>query len=391
MGLEGRYGNGGKRAKRARGLRGRRGRRGGWGCEGYDWGYFEGVSISTIEFTASGSVRILDQRLLPGEETYADLTSVEEVALAIETLAVRGAPLIGIAAGMGVVMGAMEIGNWELETGGSGVVDVRQAVNRAIERLRATRPTAVNLNWALDRMANVAASADADSMFDVLLDEAKAIHAEDAEMCRRIGEAGAPLVKDGATVITHCNAGALATGGMGTALAPIYVAGEEGRVARVMVPETRPLLQGARLTAWELARSDIPCTLMTDSMTASRLSKDDISFVIVGADRIAANGDVANKIGTLGLALLAKHYGVPFYVAAPRSTFDPDTATGADIPIEQRAAEEVGCIGTQRVAADVPVWNPAFDVTPAELITAFISDEGIVEVDEIPGRAVRRT
>jgi methylthioribose-1-phosphate isomerase len=330
------------------------------------------MTISTIEFAGSGAVRILDQRLLPGEETYADLTSVEEVALAIETLAVRGAPLIGIAAAMGVVLGAK--GD-----------DPEGSVAQAIDRLAATRPTAVNLIWALDRMARIAATADADSMFDGLLEEAKAIHAEDAEMCRRIGEAGAPLVKNGATVITHCNAGALATGGMGTALAPIYVAGEEGRVATVMVPETRPLLQGARLTAWELARSGIPCTLMTDSMTASRLSNGDISFVIVGADRIAANGDVANKIGTLGLALLAKHYGVPFYVAAPRSTFDPDTATGADIPIEQRAAEEVGFIGDQQVAAEVPVWNPAFDVTPAELVTGFITNEGMMTVDEFPG------
>jgi methylthioribose-1-phosphate isomerase len=333
------------------------------------------------------SVRILDQRLLPVEEHYRDITSVEAMAEAIETLAVRGAPLIGISAAMGVVLGALESGKWKVETVGSGSGGVRQAVAGAIERLRATRPTAVNLHWALDRMADAAAGVDADSLFDVLLAEAKAIHAEDAAMCRHIGEAGAPLVKGGDTIITHCNAGALATGGMGTALAPIYVAGEEGRVASVMVPETRPLLQGARLTAWELARSGIPCTLMTDSMTASRLSNDDISCVIVGADRIAANGDVANKIGTLGLALLAKHFGVPFYVAAPRSTFDPDTATGADIPIEQRAADEVGRIGTQQVAAEVPVWNPAFDVTPADLVTGYVTNEGIIGVDELRGRS----
>ncbi len=329
----------------------------------------------TISWHDDG-VRILDQRRLPVEEHYRYITTAEEMAEAIDTLAVRGAPLIGISAAMGVALAARP-----------GGVDVRQAVDGAVERLRATRPTAVNLNWALDRMANVAAGADADSLFDVLLAEAKAIHAEDAAMCRRIGEAGAPLVKGGATVITHCNAGALATGGMGTALAPIYVASEEGRVANVMVPETRPLLQGARLTAWELARSGIPCTLMTDSMTASRLSNGDISCVIVGADRIAANGDVANKIGTLGLALLAKHYRVPFYVAAPSSTFDPATATGADIPIEQRAAEEVGRIGTQQVAAEVPVWNPAFDITPAELVTAYVTDEGIIGVDELRGRS----
>ena len=332
-------------------------------------------SPETISWHDDG-VRILDQRRLPVEEHYRYITTAEEMAEAIDTLAVRGAPLIGISAAMGVALAARP-----------GGVDVRQAVDGAVEQLRATRPTAVNLNWALDRMANVAAGADADSLFDVLLAEAKAIHAEDAAMCRRIGEAGAPLVKGGATVITHCNAGALATGGMGTALAPIYVASEEGRVANVMVPETRPLLQGARLTAWELARSGIPCTLMTDSMTASRLSNGDISCVIVGADRIAANGDVANKIGTLGLALLAKHYRVPFYVAAPSSTFDPATATGADIPIEQRAAEEVGRIGTQQVAAEVPVWNPAFDITPAELVTAYVTDEGIIGVDELRGRS----
>ena len=326
-------------------------------------------------------VRILDQRRLPVEEHYRDITTVEDMAAAIESLAVRGAPLIGVSAAMGVVLAS---GKWQVAGQVDGD-DVREAVAGAIARLRATRPTAVNLNWALDRMANVAASADTDSMFDALLTEARAIHAEDAEMCRRIGEAGAPLVKNGATVITHCNAGALATGGMGTALAPIYVAGAEGRVAKVMVPETRPLLQGGRLTAWELARSGIPCTLMTDSMTASRLSNGDISFVIVGADRIAANGDVANKIGTLGLALLAKHYGVPFYVAAPRSTFDPDTATGADIPIEQRASGEVGFIGDQQVAAEVPVWNPAFDVTPAEFVTGFITNEGVITVNELPG------
>ena len=308
---------------------------------------------ATIQWTPDHQVRILDQRALPVTETYLDLSTVEEMAQAIETLAVRGAPLIGIAAAMGVVLATLDEPN------------AGAAVERAIDRLGATRPTAVNLHRALERMARRAADTDPGDLPEALLDEAKAIHDEDREMCHRIGEAGLALIPDQATIMTHCNAGALATGGIGTALAPVYLAHEQGRPLRVVVSETRPLLQGARLTAWEMSRAGIDCTLVTDSMSASRLAQGDVTAVIVGADRIAANGDVANKIGTLGLALLARHYGVPFYVAAPRSTFDPDVATGDDIPIEQRAAEEVREVGDSVVAAPVPVWNPAFDVTPA--------------------------
>ena len=321
---------------------------------------------TTIEWISGRGVRVLDQRLLPGEELYRDLETVADVAEAIETLAVRGAPLIGIAAAMGVALAAMnggEPGGWEA----------------AVTRLGATRPTAVNLRWALDRVALTARRSPPGELARRVLDEALAIHAEDREMCRRIGEAGVDLIPHGATVMTHCNAGALATGGMGTALAPVYLAASRGADPAVMVPETRPLLQGARLTAWELDRSGIPCTIMTDSMTASRLSRGDVSCVIVGADRIAANGDVANKIGTLGLALLARHFGVPFHVAAPGSTLDFDTDTGSDIPIEQRDPAEVSRMAGRLVAPSVPVWNPAFDVTPAELVTSYVTDRGLFD------------
>ncbi len=328
---------------------------------------------ATIQWTPDHQVRILDQRALPVTETYLDLSTVEEMAQAIETLAVRGAPLIGIAAAMGVVLATLDEPN------------AGAAVERAIDRLGATRPTAVNLHRALERMARRAADTDPGDLSEALLDEAKAIHDEDREMCHRIGEAGLALIPNQATIMTHCNAGALATGGIGTALAPVYLAHEQGRPLRVVVSETRPLLQGARLTAWEMSRAGIDCTLVTDSMSASRLAQGDVTAVIVGADRIAANGDVANKIGTLGLALLARHYGVPFYVAAPRSTFDPDVATGDDIPIEQRAAEEVREVGDSVVAAPVPVWNPAFDVTPAELVTAYVTDSGILTSDQVAG------
>jgi methylthioribose-1-phosphate isomerase len=324
------------------------------------------MSITTIEFLEPGIVRVLDQRHLPGAEVRRDLTTVEEVADAIETLAVRGAPLIGIAAAMGVALAAR-------------AVDPAPSVDRAIHRLRGTRPTAVNLTWALERLSAVAAVTKPEDLGDALLAEARALHDQDAAMCRRIGEAGLPFFPDGTTAITYCNAGALATGGIGTALAPIYLAHEAGRAVRVIVPETRPLLQGARLTAWELSRAGIPCTVTTDGMVASRLACGDVTVAITGADRIAGNGDVANKVGTLGLALLARHYGLPFYVAAPRSTFDPGTASGDDIPIEHRDEDEVRFHGSSAVAARVPAWNPAFDVTPAALVTGFITDDGLVD------------
>jgi methylthioribose-1-phosphate isomerase len=257
-------------------------------------------------------------------------------------------------------------------------------VDAACDVLGATRPTAVNLRWALDRIRRVAHAApgDAPAVAAAVRAEAQAIWDEDRRMCTSIGEAGLPLVPDGATVLTHCNAGALATGGIGTALAPVYAAHAAGRRVAVVADETRPLLQGSRLTAWELGAAGVPCTLIADGMAASRLRRGDIACVIVGADRIAANGDVANKIGTYAVALAARAHGVPFYVAAPRSTFDFACATGAAIPIEERSPDEVTCIGGRTTApAGASVWNPAFDVTPAELVTGYITDAGLLTVE----------
>jgi len=344
---------------------------------------------SPIAWTPSNGVRILDQTLLPGEEAYRDLETVDAVAEAIRMLRVRGAPLIGIAAAMGVAVAAGQRGR------GSAGQEALQGIKEACKLLSATRPTAVNLQWALDRMrrrAELAVDAG-ESLGPALIAEANAIWEEDRAMCRRIGELGATLIPTGATVCTMCNAGALATGGIGTALAPVYTLHESGRSPHVVVPETRPLLQGSRLTAWELTQAGVDCTLIGDGMIASRLRLGDIACVIVGADRIAANGDVANKIGTYGLALAARAHGIPFYVAAPSSTLDPATADGSRIPIEQRDASEVASWqGTRTAPAGVKVWNPAFDVTPAELITAIITDKGIfppAEVSRLPLTAHR--
>lgn len=327
---------------------------------------------SPIAWTDTNAVRILDQTLLPGEEAYRDLETVEAVAEAIRALRVRGAPLIGIAAAMGVVAAA-----------GQGLLD---RVREACRVLGSTRPTAVNLHWALDRMLRRAEEActAGEDLRDALIAEATAIWDEDRAMCDRIGELGATLIPPGSTVCTVCNAGVLATGGIGTALAPVYTLHREGRAPHVVVPETRPLLQGSRLTAWELTRSGVACTLIGDGMIASRLRLGDIACVIVGADRIALNGDVANKIGTYGLALAARAHGIPFYVAAPTSTLDPATPNGAAIPIEQREASEVASWqGARTAPVGVRVWNPAFDVTPAELITGIITDKGIFRPNEI--------
>ncbi|HEY9015603.1 MAG TPA: S-methyl-5-thioribose-1-phosphate isomerase [Gemmatimonadales bacterium] len=331
---------------------------------------------SPIRWTTDRAVQILDQTLLPEEERYVELRSIEQLAEAIRMLRVRGAPLIGIAAAMGV---AGEAGKTESGEAGKRVL---KRIRVACELLGATRPTAVNLRWALDRMCRRAEQAvqRGEVLQEALVAEANAIWEEDRRMCERIGELGAPLIPDRATVCTVCNAGALATGGMGTALAPIYVRHQAGGAPHVIVPETRPLLQGSRLTAWELHRSGVPVTLIADSMVASRLRLGDVRAVFVGADRIARNGDVANKIGTYGLALAARTHGIPFYVAAPWSTVDPATPNGAAIPIEERGPEEVMAWRGQRSApAGVGAWNPAFDVTPAELITAIITDRGVVE------------
>jgi methylthioribose-1-phosphate isomerase len=323
-------------------------------------------------------IRILDQTLLPSEERYLDLQTTAEVAEAISVLRVRGAPLIGVAAAMAVASAARRLG-------GSAA---RPLVDEDCRVLAATRPTAVNLAWALGRMAARAAAVPEGQMLgDALVEEAQAIWDEDRAMCERIGEAGLPLVPDGATVLTHCNAGALATGGIGTALAPVYRAHQAGRRVAVVADETRPLLQGSRLTAWELTRVGIPTTVITDNMAASRLRQGDITCIIVGADRIARNGDVANKIGTYGLALAARAHRVPFYVAAPRSTYDAATPDGAAIPIEERAPDEVRRLGGSAARPTAPeaaaIWNPAFDVTPAELIAGYITDAGLLNRGEL--------
>ena len=329
-----------------------------------------------IDWTSEGAVRILDQTLLPDVERYLDLDTVDAVAEAIRTLRVRGAPLIGIAAAMGVTL-ALRRGPAPLD-----------AVCAAARTLGATRPTAVNLHWALERMERRAAEAvdRGGDLATALRDEANAIWEEDRAMCARIGAAGAGLIGDDATVLTHCNAGALATGGIGTALAPVYTLHEAGRKVSVVADETRPLLQGSRLTAWELTRAGVPVTVIADGMAASRLRHGDVTCVLVGADRIAANGDVANKIGTYGVALAARAHGVPFYVAAPTSTVDPATPDGRAIPIEERSAAEVtGWRGHAAAPAGARAWNPAFDVTPAELVTAIITDRGVFAPRDVAG------
>jgi methylthioribose-1-phosphate isomerase len=340
------------------------------------------VTIPTpIAWSPAGGIRILDQTLLPDEERYLDLESLDAVAEAIRSLRVRGAPLIGIAAAMGVAAHAAHAAR---------DADPIARIRKACAVLGATRPTAVNLHWALGRMERRAESAaeNGADLAPALRDEAQAIWDEDRGMCRRIGELGAPLVPRGATVCTICNAGALATGGIGTALAPFYLLREQGQAPHVVVPETRPLLQGSRLTAWELTRAGVPCTLIGDSMIASRFRRGDVAGAFVGADRIARNGDFANKIGTYALALAARAHGVPLYVLAPTSTIDPSAPDGSAIPIEERAPEEVAGWRGRRTAPDgVGVWNPAFDVTPAELVTAFVTDQGVLRASEI-GRGI---
>jgi methylthioribose-1-phosphate isomerase len=327
---------------------------------------------SPIAWSDTSAVRILDQTLLPAREEYLSLDTVAEMAGAIRVLRVRGAPLIGIAAAMGLTLSLRGLA--------LGRAAALAALGAAAQELGATRPTAVNLFWALERMRRCAdrTAGDGPELHAALVREASAILCEDRAMGERIGSFGAALLPDDAVVCTICNAGALATGGVGTALAPVYVAQRDGRRPSVIVPETRPLLQGSRLTAWELARAGVPCTVIADSMLASRLRLGDVAAVFVGADRIAANGDVANKIGTYALALAARAHGVPFYVAAPSSTVDASTADGVGIPIEQRAPEEMLTLAGQRTAPEgARAWNPAFDVTPAELITGIITEAGV--------------
>jgi methylthioribose-1-phosphate isomerase len=328
--------------------------------------------VQSVRWGPAGVI-IIDQRLLPGERVERELTTLEQVCDAIRTLAVRGAPAIGIAGAMGLVAATPPA---------KGITRDRylDALRTAADEIRRTRPTAVNLPWALARMIRTAESEPLDppALHARLREEATAILDEDRRMCAEIGAHGVTLIREGARIATHCNTGALATGGIGTALAPIYRAAELGLRPEVFADETRPLLQGSRLTAWELSEAGIPVTILPDSAAASLMREKGIDLVIVGADRIAANGDVANKVGTYALAIAAKHHGVPFYVAAPSSTVDPDTATGADIHIEQRHADEVRRTGGSLTAPeDVDVYNPAFDVTPAALIDAIITDKGI--------------
>ena len=332
-------------------------------------------AVESVRWSEDGAaVDIIDQRLLPGALVRRELRTVDDVCDAILTLAVRGAPAIGVAGAMGLVVSLSQHVNDDRE----------RFVVRAEElgeRIARVRPTAVNLSWAIDRMLAVARGmlGDGCAVLDALRREATTILEEDREMCRRIGEHGLALLADGSRVLTHCNAGALATGGIGTALAPVYLAAERGQRVAVFADETRPLLQGSRLTAWELAQAGIDVTVLADNMAASLMREGRVDIVIVGADRIAANGDVANKIGTYPLALAARHHGLPFYVAAPWSTVDPATPTGGDIEIEHRAADELGRGFEAPVhPRDVAVYNPAFDVTPAELVTAFITDRGVV-------------
>ncbi len=310
----------------------------------------------------SGVVCIIDQTLLPAQRVFLRLSDTSQVIDAIQRLAVRGAPAIGVAGAYGCVLA------------------LRQGLGQAgLESIARARPTAVNLRWAVDRIARASGGDPARA-----LSEAKAIHAEDEASCAAIGHHGAGLIAEGMGLLTHCNAGALATGGMGTALAPMYVAQQQGRKFRVFADETRPLLQGARLTAFELHEAGIEVTLIADNMAATVMQRGWVQLVITGADRIARNGDAANKIGTYGVALIAKAHGVPFYIAAPRSTFDPACANGAAIPIEERNGRELRWLGaTQTAPEGAAVFNPAFDVTPAGLIAGYITEDGIKQAGQI--------
>lgn len=336
------------------------------------------TSTPVIEWVGEtdGCLRLLDQTLLPCETKTIECRSVEQVVEAIRSLRVRGAPAIGVAAAYGVVVGLRES-----VTTDRSQFDERLCV--VIQQLAESRPTAVNLFWALGRQRRLAersATALSADVLEAMLAEARAIEVEDRAMCAAIGRHGAELLKDGDAILTHCNAGALATAGDGTALAVIYAAVAAGKTIRVFADETRPLLQGSRLTAWELSQRGVPVTVICDSMAATVMRQSKLQAVIVGADRIAANGDTANKIGTYSVACLAKTHGLPFYVAAPSSTFDLSLTNGEQIPIEERAPAEITHgFGRQTVPEGVDVYNPAFDVTPAELITAIITESGIIQ------------
>src|SRR2546427_1267173 len=329
--------------------------------------------VPTVEWK-DGAVRLLDQSRLPEKVEFLDCRDYQTVARAIRELRVRGAPAIGVTAAMGVALGAQSLR-------ASGYAEFAKGVTGICEHLAATRPTAVNLFWAIERMKRTLAGLRGQPVVEIkrrLLEESQRILDEDIAMNRALGRHGAALVKDGQTILTHCNAGALATAGYGTALGVIRAAWEQGKKITVVVPETRPFLQGARLTAWELMKDRIPVTLITDNMVGHFMQKGQIDCVVVGTDRTAANGDVANKIGTYTTAVLAARHQVPFYVAAPTSSIDLTCATGALIPIEERAAREVTHVLRQQIApTGIRVANPAFDVTPHELVSAIVTEKGI--------------
>jgi methylthioribose-1-phosphate isomerase len=329
--------------------------------------------MKVIEWVGN-KVRLLDQTRLPQNEVYIELRRYQDIAAAIRELKIRGAPAIGVAAAYGIVLGALEINARSREN----FLEKLQSVSR---NLIATRPTARNLFWAVARMERVAnTGTDILQIKNLLAAEAIKIQSEQGEADKRLSELGASLIPDGATILTHCNTGALATAGYGTALGAILQAKEQGKNIKVLVTETRPLLQGARITTWELKRTGIPFTLITDSMAGYFMARGEVTCVFVGADRIAANGDTANKIGTYSLAVLAMEHGIPFYVAAPISTIDPSTPSGADIPIEMRSPDEVTHImGVPITPKGVEAANPAFDITPARYITAIITEKGILK------------
>lgn len=329
-----------------------------------------------------GYLEMLDQRKLPAEEIWLVMNGPAEVAEGIREMVIRGAPAIGIAAAYGMALGVRQL--VQQDDGELGADEVVAQMEPVFEQLKNTRPTAVNLTWALRRMRGVLEEhVGQESNHDLLVRlfaEADAIFEDDRENNRRMAHLGADLLPDGAQVLTHCNTGGLATGGFGTALGVIRAGAASGTLEHVWVDETRPYLQGARLTTWECLEDDIPATLITDSMAAHFMNEGKVDAVIVGTDRVAANGDVANKIGTYGLAVLARMHDIPFYVAAPLSTIDLETPDGDSIPIEQRSRAEVTDVGESTIApADVQVAHPAFDVTPHEYVTAIITEEGVVE------------
>ena len=331
--------------------------------------------LPTIEWRTD-SVVMIDQRKLPTSEIYVTCKTANDVARAIKTMVIRGAPAIGVAAAMGIALGM-------LKSKATGTKQFTTEFQKTCDLMAGTRPTAVNLFWAIERMKKTFADAalggcSVDELKQRLVDDAQRIHDEDVASCKAMGAHGAALVPDTARILTHCNAGALATAGYGTALGVVRAAVEQGKKIAVMADETRPFLQGARLTAWELIKDGIDTTVITDNMSASMMRLGHVDLVVVGADRIAANGDVANKVGTYGVAVLAREHGIPFYVAAPISTVDLGTADGAGIPIEERNAREVTHVGkSQLTPVGAHIRNPAFDVTPAKYVTAIITERGI--------------